>query len=291
MKYKLYELMHQKPWNRVASVLGYLVAGTHTTRFKTRINLAITIDTEPGYVGFDERRVWEYMDPKASVGYVKGVDVIENILEKHDAIATFFVSNQCTKSFQIDTLRHEVGFHLHNGKHADEMSYEEQVKALEEGAQFIKTKFHTRPFSFRWGAWGSNEETFIALEEAGYEIDSSICPGCKGERSGYDWSKHNKMLPYKVNNIVEVPCTTVHLFNKFHRMDPVLGPLMTGAFNYLEDLPVIVIATHTSEMVYADGSPTLLADYFDSFLKHITEKYEINFLRMEHVKGYLNISR
>src|SRR3989339_819470 len=57
--------------------------------------VAITIDTESGYVEKNERRVWQRENPKAFIGFYKGIENWRSLLNKYDAKSTFFCSSQC----------------------------------------------------------------------------------------------------------------------------------------------------------------------------------------------------
>jgi len=255
----------------------------------TTLNILLTVDVEPGYVEPSGKRVWEYMDPEASVGYLAGTQHFLDLFKKHEVPATFFVSNQCGGINNSKELNnHEIGFHLHPGQEACNYDLGEQIKMLKDGKKFIKKQFGRTPISFRWGAWGANGNTFKALEKTGFEIDSSICPGCSSDRvcGSYNWSKWwRNLAPEMVGNVLEVPTSTFVLLFKCLRADPIYSDLLRSVLEqYInEHHAYLVISTHSSEATDADGNKTSVVDVMDDFIRY-AQQFNVKFIRMEDVK-------
>ena len=65
---------------------------------KHKFIVAITTDTESGYVEDSERRVWQIENPKAYQGYYYGIRNLLNIFNRHKIKTTFFISTNCFSS-------------------------------------------------------------------------------------------------------------------------------------------------------------------------------------------------
>ncbi len=192
--------------------------------------VCITIDTESGYVKKNDHRVWQKDEPKAYAGFYKGIENWRNILARHDAKATFFLSTNCFSakdkeqnliSEQLKLLvkeRHEIGLHLHPdsdiaiqnslGKKFNATSakfYDEKEIGLflKAGKKLLKENFGINSISFRWGNWALSTDAVKALERNGFVIDSSATPGIKGHQNDkmtYDWSRVSYHCPWKLSN-------------------------------------------------------------------------------------------
>lgn len=195
--------------------------------------VAITVDTESGYVDRNERRIWQKEYPEAFKGYYYGIRNLIGVFDKHKVKATFFLSTQCFSSKgkeyrqikkEIDGLAkkgHEIGLHLHPdsdlaiqkrlSKKLDATSaffynYREKLKIIKTAKQIVKEHLGNNVaknlLSFRWGNWALDNEGVKALQEAGFKIDSSATPGIKGHLNDtmrHDWSKVNRHYPWKLS--------------------------------------------------------------------------------------------
>jgi peptidoglycan/xylan/chitin deacetylase (PgdA/CDA1 family) len=81
-------------------------------------------------------------------------------------------------------------------------SLDEQIKIIKDGKELVKEWTGENPVAHRAGAYGINEDTFVALKENGIPIDSSSFyghPNCKAVVT------KNKIVEH--NGIIEIPVT------------------------------------------------------------------------------------
>jgi len=193
----------------------------------------ITIDTESGHVGKNERRKWQMENPRNYRGYYHGIRNLLGVFKKHDVKATFFLSTNCfsakNKEYKIIKNEiaklikegHELGLHLHpdsdlalqeklnrkfKATSAYFYSYDEKLGIIKAAKELIKKNLGNESckklVSFRWGNWALDTEGARALDKLGFKIDSSATPGIKGHSNDtmkYDWSKTNSNYPWKLS--------------------------------------------------------------------------------------------
>lgn len=241
MKYKLrlklllYRFFLTKFGKKVLNLLSFGVKvknlkGSKTLK-KYPFLIAITIDTESGYVAKDEYRVWQKEKPKSFIGYYFGIRNIASVLDKHKIRATFLLSTQCfsSKNEEYEWIMqelskatkagHEIGLHLHPDsdfalqkkleKKFDRISafyydYDTKLSMLLAAKHLVKEnlgdKIAEQIASFRWGNWALDSEGVKALNELGFKVDSSAIPGFrynnKKSKVFYDWSKIRTREPW-----------------------------------------------------------------------------------------------
>src|SRR3989344_5370060 len=127
--------------------------------------VAVTVDTESGYVDNSERRVWQKEDPNAFVVFYGGIKNLLEVFEKHNIKSTFFISTQCFSArgeekkliqYQLNNIAknwHETGLHLHpdsdfaiqkklgkklNATSAFFYNYEEKLKIIKASRELVK---------------------------------------------------------------------------------------------------------------------------------------------------------
>lgn len=195
--------------------------------------VAITVDTESGYVDKDGRRVWQREKPKAFEGYHHGIRNLLSVFDRHKLKGTFFLSTQCFSAEgkeralidkQLKNLiknKHELGLHLHpdsdsalqkklgrkfNATSAFFYGYNEKHSIIKAAKGLIKEnlgkKIENGIISFRWGNWALDSDGVKALDNLGFKIDSSAVPGIKGHFSDtmkYDWSSVSRHYPWKLS--------------------------------------------------------------------------------------------
>lgn len=191
--------------------------------------IAITIDTESGYIDKNDYRVWQKSEPKAYIGFYKGIETWRKLLNKYQAKATFFLSTNCFSAKgseykkiieQLKLLlseKHEIGLHLHpdsdlalqkllskkfSATSAKFFNYEEINKIISSGKYLIKKNLGIDVFSARWGNWGLSNDAVKALQKNEFILDSSATPGIKGhlnDKMSYDWSKVSEHYPWKLS--------------------------------------------------------------------------------------------
>src|SRR3989338_1391278 len=195
--------------------------------------VAITTDTESGYVDKDERRVWQKENPNAFIGYYHGIRNLMGVFEKHKIKTTFFLSTQCFSSKGEEYKKiskelgnlikngHEMGLHLHpdsdfalqeklgrkfSATSAFFYDYGEKLEMIKAAKEIIKENLgkecEKKIVSFRWGNWALDSDGAKALNESGFKIDSSAVPGIRGhinDTMKYDWSSVNRHYPWKLS--------------------------------------------------------------------------------------------
>ncbi|HIE14980.1 TPA: hypothetical protein EYP70_06880 [Candidatus Bathyarchaeota archaeon] len=105
---------------------------------------------------------------------------------------------------EVELHTHPRRFYNHGREHLWEYSLSEQVEILKYGRKLIKEWTGENPVAHRAGAYGINEDTFVALRENEIPIDSSSFyghPNCKAVVT------KNKIVEH--NGIVEIPVTVL----------------------------------------------------------------------------------
>ena len=112
----------------------------------------------------------------------EGLPLLLDLFSKYDVEATFYFTGtfaeQSPESIELVKAHgHEIGCHGYDhspGRAFDVLSYEEQVNDLKKAKQIIE-EVAGKIVSFRAPALRINEDTVKALEDTGFETDSSIC--------------------------------------------------------------------------------------------------------------------
>ena len=202
----------------------------NTSQNKFPFIISITIDTEAGYVDKNDHRRWQKSKPYAYVGFYKGIENLRELLNKHNAKATFFLSTNCFSAKNEDYKKiikqlrlliregHEIGLHVHPDsdlalqalleKKFDATSAkfynEKEINDIILGCKnLIRKHLGINATSFRWGNWALNTEAVKALQKNGFKIDSSATSGIKGhanDKMAYDWSKVSEHYPWILSN-------------------------------------------------------------------------------------------
>ncbi len=289
--------------------------------------ISITIDTESGYVKKNNERVWQKSNPEAYIGYYKGIENWRNLLNKYGAKATFFLSTNCfaAKNEELNKInnqlkllfkeKHEIGLHLHpdsdlalqnvlnkkfsytSSKFYDYIQINQFVKTSK---NLIKDNLKINPTSFRWGNWALNTDAVKALQENGFNVDSSATPGIKGHSNDgmhYDWSKAGEHYPWKLSltdyqntkhqnsKVLEIPIATFNFMGKTLRADPVYSELLKSAFDHYyknadrsEKPFVFVVISHSIESTHEDGGITQVINDTEEFIKHTKQFDDVEFV-------------
>jgi len=208
-----------------------LKRGTKEQRFPFIV--AITVDTESGYVKKNESRVWQGEKPEAFIGFHKGIENWRGLLNKYNAKSTFFLSTQGfdAKKEDLDRIKfqlrkldregHEIGLHLHpdsdfalqkymknNFRYSGAKFYNYRtIMSMLSSSKYLVEKnlsqgIKDRIVSFRWGNWALNTSAVKALQDSGFKIDSSSVPGIKGhlrDHRHYDWSEVRNHHPWRLS--------------------------------------------------------------------------------------------
>ena len=209
------------------------VRGLAKNKFKNKFPfiIAVTIDTESGYVANNDCRIWQKSEPEAYIGFYNGIENWRRLLNKHNAKATFFLSTNCFSAKGDDYNKilkqlklllkegHEIGLHVHpdsdlalqsllgkkfNATGAKFYIYKEINEIVSASKTLIRKHLGINVTSFRWGNWALNTDAAKALQKNGFRIDSSAAPGIKGhqkDKMSYDWSKVFERYPWRLSTI------------------------------------------------------------------------------------------
>jgi hypothetical protein len=280
------------------------------------IQIALTIDTEGGYVGASEERVWQGRAPDAFQGYIDGIPNLLAVLSRHAVKATFLVSPHGLSARgeshraveqalgRIASEGHEIGLHLHPtsdralqrelgrtfaSPRASDLSDTDRRLLLETGSRLLATTTGARLRSFRWGNWALDPRSASAIADAGFTIDSSAVPRLRDRNGRFDWSRSNTRTPWTIApGLLEVPIATYRLGPAWLRADPLYGPLLRRAFDlYRARAPrdarpfPFVAMTHSTEATYRDGSPTRTLSDLDRFLSYALAFPDVRAVRLQ----------
>lgn len=237
LKLLLYRFFNTGLGNLILKILsiGIRVKNIGNSRNKNNYPflIAITIDTEAGYVGNSERRIWQMENPNAFVGYHGGIRNLASILRKYNVKATFLLSTQCFSSsgrdytkikkeiYKVLKYGHEIGLHIHpdsdfsiqkklskkfEASSAFFYNYDEKLSIIKSSKMLLEEHLGKNIInnikSFRWGNWALDAGGAKALNKLGFLIDSSATPGIKGhlyDGMKYDWNNVKTNYPWKLS--------------------------------------------------------------------------------------------
>ncbi len=222
---------------------------------------------------------------------------------------------------KLDKEKHEIGLHLHpNSDFALQ-------KLLKNDFEYVSAKFYDynkiramldgsknlieenlgksilgKMASFRWGNWGLNSTAARALNESGFEVDSSAVPGIKGHLNDimhYDWSEVSNHYPWKLSmenhqdtrredlTILEIPIATFNFLGFGIRADPVYSQLLIEGFeHYYKNADrskpfIFVMMSHSSEGTYKNGKATNVIKQTEHFIRHVKNYGDVKFVTLK----------
>tara|TARA_Y100000310_G_scaffold315547_1_gene366229 strand:+ start:1569 stop:2591 length:1023 start_codon:yes stop_codon:yes gene_type:complete len=229
LKIKAYRFFHSKLGKKILKTLsGYVYVNNikNTGKNNHPFIISITIDTESGYITNKDHRIWQKQNPKAYIGFYKGIENWRNLFNKYNVKATFFLSTNCFSAPKteydkiIQQLKllikegHEIGLHVHPDSDlalqkltkkeypatsAIFYSKSEINEIISKSKKLIKDHLGINITSFRWGNWALNTDSVSILEKNNIKIDSSSSPEIKGHinnEMAYDWSKTKRHYPW-----------------------------------------------------------------------------------------------
>ena len=118
----------------------------------------------------------------AQVSIKTGVSKLLSLFEKHNMVATFFLTGDMASKHpdavrSISQKGHEVACHgLLHQKNEGLLEMSEQRRMIGEATRIIEERSGIRPVGFRAPCLRYNEDTFTVLKENGYIYDSSVIP-------------------------------------------------------------------------------------------------------------------
>ncbi len=116
------------------------------------------------------------------LGITEGLPRLLDVLAEFDIKGDFFVSQDIVQSYG-DTIRgleakgHILGNHGSQHEYLCKMDLEAQLQDISESTEALSLVSSSRPVVFRAPQFGANGNTILALEELGYQMDSSVLPG------------------------------------------------------------------------------------------------------------------
>ena len=119
-------------------------------------------------------------------GSFSGVEVgmprVLNVFERHSIKANVFVTAEVCRMFpgslkEILELGHEIGNHGLNHELLCRMDFARQHSQIKKSTEIIKDVIGESPTTFRAPCFSADGRTIGALEDLGYNIDSSVLPG------------------------------------------------------------------------------------------------------------------
>lgn len=184
---------------------------------ESKLRVVITVDVE---------QAPSLAECEFSNGESCGISYIMDQLEQRNMRGVFFTNvyehPACPDGYMAGLVKrmsqrgHEVALHAHPNPKLDfyqkslyGCSYQEQLKILGYGTEYIQKHTGKRPISFRGGACSCNEATFRVLSELGYRIDSSCFYGApeKGECRPKYFRSLNQVT--KIGSLTEFPVVVV----------------------------------------------------------------------------------
>ncbi len=232
----LYRFLSTKLGKSLLRILSFGVKARNLGSSKPKNKpflIAITIDTESGYVLSNEKRIWQKENPEAFEGYYYGIKNLLSVFREHSVKGTFFLSTQCFSAQgkeqslinkelkELIKNKHGSGLHLHpdsdfalqkklgrkfNATSAFFYNYDEKLKIIKAAKELIKENLgkniEKNLISFRWGNWALDSGGAKALNKLGFKIDSSATPGIKGHSNdtmNYDWSQVKSHYPWNLS--------------------------------------------------------------------------------------------
>lgn len=274
LRLKFYSLLNSPLSNIIIKFLSVKVDNIKKQKNpKGNFFIAITIDTEPGYLEKNGKRIWHSIEENAFQGYYYGIKNWREVAEKNNIKLNFFLDTHCFSAkgdkykkilAELNKVKknHEIGFHLHPNhdstlkkylkkefeyNNSDYYDLNTNIDMLKAGKFLIKKYLGINIKSFRWGVFGLGNKGIKALKENKYQIDSSACPGLisytKGKKR-YGWSKVKISYPWILNEqnyqningksgVLEIPITTFKILSFRFLSDPAFGKLLFKVFKYL----------------------------------------------------------
>jgi len=207
----------------------------------------------------------------------QGMPRLLELYEKYNIKATFFFTGHIAKLYpevvkMVIPYGHEIGSHglTHEVDQAfDVLSLDEQIKHLKISKSILEDISGQEVISFRAPAARVNYNISLALEEAGYKIDSSVSSQrldmffSFGSKKKLNWITAPRMPYYTDKNnifkkgegsIYEIPISAIGLpyIGTFMRIAPVLNRLtrnMLHTESMLNKRPIVFL-THPNEFVW-----------------------------------------
>jgi hypothetical protein len=210
-----------------------------------------TNDVESTSIRFNKQRA-----KTAEKVVQEGIPLLLNLYRELGIKSTFFITGELAEKYP-DAVRmvipdgHEVACHGYSHEDSDafdSLGYHEQKKQLDKAKGILEDISGTKVISFRAPALRVNEFTVRALEDSGFEIDSSIASQRADNLFSFGaFKKLNRLsaprLPYFTSknslavkgdsDILEVPISAfiIPYIGTFMRLNPVITGFLRSALS------------------------------------------------------------
>ena len=192
---------------------------------------------------------WHTFAPRVE----KNVDLILDILSKHEVFATFFILGWVADRFpgvvrRIADSRHEVGCHGYAHQHIQRQTPEKFRQDVRTARKSLMDQIQKPVHCYRAPSFSITRSTLWALEilaEEGFKIDSSIFP----VRHDLYGIPDADRFPHWRNGIVEFPPTTIRRAN---------NNFGVAGGGYLRLLPYGITRWAIREINEIEGQPAMV---------------------------------
>jgi polysaccharide deacetylase family protein (PEP-CTERM system associated) len=183
----------------------------------------------------------------------KNVELVLEVLAKHETRATFFVLGWVAKQFphlvrKLADAGHEIGCHGYAHQHIKRQTFEQFRQDVRKARQSLRDLTQQPVICFRAPSFSITESTLWALDiltEEGFKIDSSIFP-VRHDLYGIPQADR---FPHWRNGIFEFPPTTIRRAN---------ANFGVAGGGYLRLLPYRFTSWAINEINRVEGQPAMV---------------------------------
>jgi polysaccharide deacetylase family protein (PEP-CTERM system associated) len=217
----------------------------------------------------------------------RNMDVVLAMLADHRAHATFFTLGWIAERYPFMVRRivaegHELASHGYAHLRASEQSREEFMADIGQAKEILEQIGGVRVNGYRAPSFSINHRNLWALEclrEAGYRYSSSVYP-IRHDHYGMPDAPRFPFLPSGAGGILEIPITTVYLFNR---------NLPAGGGGYFRLLPYLLSRWSLKRVNRMDGQPCIF--YFHPWEIDPGQPRQKGIGLKTRFRHYLNLTR
>jgi polysaccharide deacetylase family protein (PEP-CTERM system associated) len=217
----------------------------------------------------------------------RNMDVVLAMLADHRAHATFFTLGWIAERYPFMVRRivaegHELASHGYAHLRASEQSREEFMADIGQAKEILEQIGGVRVNGYRAPSFSINHRNLWALEclrEAGYRYSSSVYP-IRHDHYGMPDAPRVPFLPSGAGGILEIPITTVYLFNR---------NLPAGGGGYFRLLPYLLSRWSLKRVNRMDGQPCIF--YFHPWEIDPGQPRQKGIGLKTRFRHYLNLTR
>lgn len=252
------------------------------------IRNAMTVDVEDyfqvsAFAPHISRDSWDHRPCRVE----RNVDVVLAMLADHRAHATFFTLGWIAERYPFMVRRivaegHELASHGYAHLRASEQSREEFTADIGRAKEILEQIGGVRVNGYRAPSFSINHRNLWALEclrEAGYRYSSSVYP-IRHDHYGMPDAPRFPFLPSGAGGILEIPITTVYLFNR---------NLPAGGGGYFRLLPYLLSRWSLKRVNRMDGQPCIF--YFHPWEIDPGQPRQNGIDLKTRFRHYLNLTR